>query len=190
VSSAEHSAAAADALRAERDEALASASAKFAFLATMSHEIRTPLNAVIGMTDLLLDTDPDAAQQEFVEILRSSAAALSVITDEILDFSKIESGAVELESRPFEIRECVEGALQLFAQASAAKALSLVARLDPSCAAGLRRELIRAFLDQAACNLRPFARAWNVATWRRSPRPRMPCAQEVRSSARAGWRTC
>ena len=125
--------------------------AKDQFLANMSHEIRTPMNGVLGMAELLAGTTLDKRQRRFVDSMREAAGTMMQIINDILDDSKIEAGKMDLVCEPFEVRDLVEQAAQLFAGRAETKKIELSCQVEPGVPAVVIGDALR--LRQVLGNL-------------------------------------
>jgi signal transduction histidine kinase len=132
-------------------QANAASVAKSSFLANMSHEMRTPMNGILGMSQLLLDTELSAEQREFVEIVQTSGQNLLTLINDILDLSKVEAQKVVLENREFSLHKTVEGVVRLLRVQAGAKGLPIEASVAPEIPALLCGDAHR--LNQVLVNL-------------------------------------
>jgi two-component system sensor histidine kinase/response regulator len=138
-------------IEAARLDALAASKAKSEFLSSMSHEIRTPMNAVLGMAELLLDTEPSSDQRRYLDVMISNGNSLLELINGILDLARIESGRLQLEKTEFDLAELIDNTISTFGVGAHARGLELITRIAPGVSEHLIGDPLR--LRQILINL-------------------------------------
>lgn len=168
-----------DQLRKAKKAAEAANLTKSSFLANMSHEIRTPMNGIIGMAQMLLGTGLDGLQHKYCEDILASSEALLGILNDILDISRIEEGKLSIEKAPFDLRQIVEGVVDLFSLTAREKGLELRMEYEPGTPTSLIGDpaRIRQVLNNFAGNAIKFTEEGYVSI-------RVECPEKNETSAR------